>query len=508
MPFKIGDKYFTASEEGGLVQTTSEKDILGRLGTGGSLEASRRAGDLIDVDPSQIRFERRSEIDKYALGGDPGYNIFGPTGNLGRIQNLAQAQALGITPPSALPQGQIEQNQAFNQYLQQTGQTFQGGQFSGSLSVPNPNIQPGAVSGLPGAQYDATIGRGGQAPFQVGGQFGQRTFGRVGNQVFETTNGQRRPITEREFNEQLKAQGLNLEVLPQLGPAPTLGQQEAEKNLGAGVVSTSQYQGEQADFFKKIQDRFAKVDEITSQMLSSLERSQEERSLKKTINDITSSFEAGLTDIQGQTIPMQLIVGQGAELEKRANDRLKALNRTLETLQGDREAQYNILSKTYDISRNSINDTIALYKMTQPDKIAFDSDTGQVILYNPFTQQVSSVQAPGFKGNDKFVKDLMAKYPDANISPTDTYAQAAAKLQNSKIYQQQTRLADGSGEEQKKLEEERKRDMEFNKSLSAWNLEGTREQFIRQLRGAYPEYNPDQISAAVYKIYPDGYNNQ
>lgn len=382
MAFKIGDKYFTASEQGGLLQTISERDILGRLGTGGSLEASRKAGDLFDVEPSQIRFERRSEIDKYAEGGDPGYNIFGPQGHLGRISNLAQAQALGITPPSQLPQGQIEANPAFQQYLQQTGQ----------------NASPGAnLSVLGGAgQYDATLSRDGRAPFQAGSQFGQRTFGRVGAQVFETTGGQRRPITEREFNEQLKAQGLNLDVLTQLSPAPTLGQQEAEKNLGAGVTGTMKLPGEQNDFLKTVKERFAKTDEMVANLLTAGERSAEEKELKKTIGQATTSFEAGLTDIYGQTIPFSLILGQGAELERRATDKIKALTRLMDIYKEDRETKYNILSKAYDLSRNSTNDMLSLYKLTQPDKLAFDSKTGVAFFQNPLTNEVYQTKVPGF----------------------------------------------------------------------------------------------------------------
>lgn len=42
-----------------------------------------------------------------------------------------------------------------------------------------------------------------------------------------------------------------------------------------------------------------------------------------------------------------------------------------------------------------------------------------------------------------FVGDLMNKYPDAGILPEDSFAAAQAKLPNSKIYKQQTRLSSG-----------------------------------------------------------------
>lgn len=41
---------------------------------------------------------------------------------------------------------------------------------------------------------------------------------------------------------------------------------------------------------------------------------------------------------------------------------------------------------------------------------------------------------------------------------------------------------------------------------STLNKAGTREQFIRQLQAQFPNINPDDIAASVYKAYPDGYN--
>ena len=375
-------QYITAGEQG-EIQTVTEQDIIGRRGTVPSgtdvLGLVRKEGDIRDITPGQLRFEAETEP------GESGFNIFDPTGNVGRVTNLAQAQALGLSLPGTLPQGQMGANQEFANYLQSTGQTFAGGQFRPGQDLAT--IQP---------QFDATIGRGGQAPLQVGGQFGQRTFGRAGEQVFETTGGQRRPITSKEFEEQLKSQGLNLEVLPPLGPAPTPGQQEVEKTLGAGATGTFKFPSEQTDFLKTIQDRFAKTDEMIASILTAGERSEEEKKLKQTIGDITTSFEAGLQDINGQTIPMSLIIGQGAELEKRATDKVKALTRLLDIYKDDREAKYNTLVKAYDLSRNSTNDMIALYKLTQPDKIAFNSTTGEVIFSNPMTGEITTKKAPGY----------------------------------------------------------------------------------------------------------------
>src|SRR3990167_4571731 len=135
----------------------------------------------------------------------------------------------------------------------------------GGTTTTSPYSPPGAVLGQP----DATLGISGQAPVQTGGQFGDKTFGRVGEQVFETTGGQRRPITEKEFNEKLKAQGLNLDVLPQLGPADTAGDREAEDLLGAGGVTTGKTPAELSDFQKDIKARMDKIDTLVADIISS-----------------------------------------------------------------------------------------------------------------------------------------------------------------------------------------------------------------------------------------------
>lgn len=46
---------------------------------------------------------------------------------------------------------------------------------------------------------------------------------------------------------------------------------------------------------------------------------------------------------------------------------------------------------------------------------------------------------------------------------------------------------------------------DFNKDLSDWNLEGTREQFIRQLQAKFPNIDANDITRKVYETYPDGY---
>lgn len=150
---KIGDKYFTGSEQGSFLENISERDIVGRRGTGGSLDVVRREGDLIDVDPSQITLRP-----KWMLYTEPGakdyegtladwraqgmpYQVMAGNKSLGFVKNQAQAQALGITAPQLTPGGEVGTNQVYSQYLQQQGpqstpRTFADQQAALNAQVP------------------------------------------------------------------------------------------------------------------------------------------------------------------------------------------------------------------------------------------------------------------------------------------------------------------------------------------------------------------------------------
>jgi len=47
----------------------------------------------------------------------------------------------------------------------------------------------------------------------------------------------------------------------------------------------------------------------------------------------------------------------------------------------------------------------------------------------------------------------------------------------------------------------------FNTDVSSWNMESTREQFIRQMQARYPDIEPSDIERKVYETYPNGYDS-
>jgi hypothetical protein len=98
---------------------------------------------------------------------------------------------------------------------------------------------------------------------------------------------------------------------------------------------------------------------------------------------------------------------------------------------------------------DTLNSILTLTKGSNWDDL--DSQTQQVITnavantgltLGAVKQAMASNVATN--GDASLVQNLLEKYPDAGILPTDTYAAAAAKLSNSRIYQQQVRPPAGA----------------------------------------------------------------
>lgn len=162
-----------------------------------TLYSQTKQGDLGKIEEERVK--------QANIAG--GFYVGSP--QVGNAQTNAQLEQQGTQARNALlPQG-VQPGQAFGQPAEQaqgidpkTGQPIQS--------------QTNAVQFDPttGQPIDATLGAN---PQQVGGRLGTMQFGRVGNDVYEImSDGSRRKVTEAEFNQKLRAQGLNLDVIPQL----------------------------------------------------------------------------------------------------------------------------------------------------------------------------------------------------------------------------------------------------------------------------------------------------
>lgn len=437
---KIGQNYYTVGEKNNL-QQISESDILGRMGDmpgGASLDKARQAGLLQDFDPSNL--STKQIADEY----NPGQSVYEVAGlELGGskayLRNQGQAQALGINV-GGLPTGQLPVDQDFAQYLNETKQTYnpQAG-FSGGSGIPstaqyNQGVQAGTVNPQTGqpiqqipqtqqtprtfeeqqAILNAGVPKGTPGYNQVNnvpGQTGQTTppqatngFGRYVKQGKDVIDSETGKVIDQATFQKL---GLNYDHLNSANPS--------QEMLNQGIVTTSTLPQEQNQSLQAIQGQITQTDDLVSRIMSSYVPSDRESDLQRQIDQFTNSYEAGQNKIEDQTIPMELIVGQQASLERQANQKLAGLQRELTRLGNNREGQLKALTAAYDIRRQSAQDALAFWKATAPDQLAMDENTGTAYFRNPVTGEVTATQLPGWKPKDK-------GYPAGIVGEYEFYA--------------------------------------------------------------------------------------
>lgn len=311
------------------------------------------------------------------------------------------------------------------------------------------------------------------------------------------------PVSQDDFQ---KA-GLNIAHIntKQALDSRTGGQQEADTSYSQGGMTTGRTPGEQTDFMKSMTDRLSKIDSLVADIVASVTPSAEEKGVSESLNKMTESFELGMVDIEDQTIPMKAIIGQQAQLERRAGVKIKALQNKLKLLGEDREAKGKALEVAYNASRQGVSDAIKLYEMTQPDRIAFDSKTGTVFFQNPMTGEVYQEKIPGFVPSS----DPTALEEEYNLMKKSGYTGSLLDYVQFKATQFGTEKSGTDGDQQKLV-------TDFNKALSGWDYStnANREQLIRQLQAAYgwSPANPnginlDDISRKVYEVYPDNFQD-
>ena len=362
-------------------------------------------------------------------------------------------------------------------------------------------VQPGESFGQPIVDQPYTD------PNASGSTYTPPGTGNANNTVYKDLQGNifkldGTPIDKDTFQDM----GLNVSQIntKQQLDSRTGGQQEADQSYTGGGVTTGRLPGEQTDFMKAMADRLSKIDSLVADIVASVMPSAEEKGAQDTLNKLTESFEGGLVDIEGQTIPMKAIIGQQAQLERRAAVKIKALQGKLKLLGEDREAKGKALEVAYNASRQRVSDAIKLYEMTQPDRIAFDAKTGTVFFQNPMTGEVYQEKIPGFVPSS----DPTALEEEYNLMKKSGYTGSLLDYVQFKATQFGTEKSGTDGDQQKMV-------TDFNKAISSWDYStnANREQFIRQLQTAYgwSPANPnginlDDIARKVYDTYPDNFN--
>jgi hypothetical protein len=152
---------------------------------------------------------------------------------------------------------------------------------------------------------------------------------------------------------------------------------------------------------------------------------------------------------ENKPITMASIIGnERAILNAKAAD-IGLLTARAQALGGQLEVAQETVNRSIDLRYSTIENELKI-KQAQLDALApilsreekIAAAAQQTLLDNQ--KQALADKKAAEKEKTNFVLDLASKYPDAKINLTDTPAQAQAKVQNSRIYQQATRLAGGT----------------------------------------------------------------
>ena len=385
----------------------------------------------------------------------------GFSGTLGQLNAVQPQQLASIETPSWVTQSQTNStNQAIideamsakpNDQISSAAQQYRAygtlpqtgvsggatGQTGGSTGAREGDYVPGKGTLMPDGTYKPTRtgdtgGAGG-----AGGTGGASGYTRDAQRNVYNQSGQLMTLEQGKPNSlPLGPDGrplMNLETLP------LKEKSVAEKKADSGIVGTSEYDEERAARLKAIEASMKATNDWVQKFLTAFQPTEEITRLQKLEDDLMSSYEQGLVDIEGQPIAMQAIIGQSLQLEKQANVKINQVQRQLERLQDNQTAQQKALEAAYQITKDNVAQQIQFYQLTAPDKLYTDTENGKV-YFQDSTGKITVKDLPGFiKQANDIIKSLILKYPDAGISEQDTLTTAQSKLKGSAIYQKETK---------------------------------------------------------------------
>ncbi len=131
--------------------------------------------------------------------------------------------------------------------------------------------------------------------------------------------------------------------------------------------------------------------------------------------------------------------------EKTKQSSLDLIKQMASTNQQLTDAQRQILSRNSGLDNNMFDLTYNANKpATSKIDYTYDKDAHAFYGVDPTTGKLSVVKDTSYSPDADIVLSIMQKYPDAGITLKDDLITAQKKIGSSKIYQQSTRLADGS----------------------------------------------------------------
>lgn len=330
-------------------------------------------------------------------------------------QGLQNALESGVQPP----QDAGEARSQIQQYLPQAGGKFYKPQANSPQVYDYSSGTPEALS------YDEYIKRGGLADFS-NVQNGMPPNTAIEQQVFQDPMVQALMAQMQEYSD------------------------------------VANQRGSLTDEYKKLSKQLG-IDEINTDLMN----------MKNVIEGTEDDLRAEVTKAGGFATESQiqaLTLSRNKQLVKNYNNLLDLKQQTMETLNTmiglaaqDRQFAMEVMNqkinftskmieyrdKFVDNARQqyqSIINTLGydgLLEATGGDPWTMGLVEKSLGLSSGQLQKLS--QASAKKQSQAITMELIAKYPDAGISPNDTYEVAASKLKNSRIYQDQVRPPQGSG---------------------------------------------------------------
>ena len=229
-----------------------------------------------------------------------------------------------------------------------------------------------------------------------------------------------------------------------------------DTQIGSAIQNQKDIGGRTSGAMRRILAKAGGIDGTNaSQVIATQESvlSNQIATLEKQRGDLKAkayaSYLAG--DLADQKETRQAILDLEKQINETNQQRLDNLVKLMNLQNNQKQMDISTLNALSDLPEGQsveIGGVVykGLKKPTKDTQLVKNELTGDSQLIDLQTGDViSTIQGTGASAEQEMVVNMAKSYEDAGILPTDTLAQATAKLRNSNIYKQQTRLAGGGG---------------------------------------------------------------
>ena len=160
----------------------------------------------------------------------------------------------------------------------------------------------------------------------------------------------------------------------------------------------------------------------------------------------TASLEAGLTNIEGKAIPMELLTGEQAQLRRQGLAEIGTLQARQQVLLGNLAAAKDAAQRAVDLiyapEEQRIQNIQTFLQLNEKELTKEEKKKADLLTE---ALRVQSEELSNKKTIQSFALNAAANYPDAGISPTDDVATVNKKVLTSPTYRNEQAKAFGTG---------------------------------------------------------------